>query len=79
MAGVARHGAELAAERRQPIRHPLLPAGRLFLHVILSLLEQVPALTPGLCRDTRGLLPGSVSRRAFLSEQCCGPGQMPEP
>lgn len=60
LAEVICHGAKLAAERKQPLRHPPLSAGRLLLHLALSLLEQVPALTPGLRRDIRGLLPGNI-------------------
>ena len=39
---------------------PLLSLGRLLLQLALSLLEQVPALTPGLRRHARSLLPGHV-------------------
>ena len=31
------------------------------MQLALSLLEQVPALATGLCRDTRGLLPGNIA------------------
>ena len=54
------HRAEFITERKQLIRQPLLSLGRLLLQLALSLVEQVPALTPGLHRDARSLLPGNV-------------------
>ena len=42
------------------IRQPLLSLGRLLLQLALSLVQQVPALTPGLHRNARSLLPGNV-------------------
>ena len=44
------HRAELITERKQPIRQLLLTLGCLLLQLVLSLLEQVPALAPGLRR-----------------------------
>ena len=60
LAGGTSHRAELITERKQLTRQPLLPLGRLLLQLALSLMEQVPALTAGLYRNARCLLPGHV-------------------
>jgi hypothetical protein len=59
-AGGICHRAELITERKQLLRQPLLSLGRLLPQLVLSLLQETPALTPGLRRHVRRLLPGNL-------------------